>query len=109
MKYVCLIALLCPMTAFAQVNASITNERGGAYIEGELTGYTVQANGQTICTNPLAYGRYIACSGRASASVWVDTYGVLGAYIVVDQEGRALCEDPTVYNDFRGGNYIICE
>ncbi|MEX3016885.1 hypothetical protein [Gymnodinialimonas hymeniacidonis] len=35
--------------------------------------------------------------------------GVLGAYIVVDQDGRSVCEDPEVYNQFRGsGSFILC-
>jgi len=108
-KYVLAAALLCPAFATAQVNVSISDGTGNQYAEGVLTGYTVQANGQTICTDPLAYGRYIACSGRANNRVWVDTNGVLGAYIVVDPQGRQLCEDPSVHLDFRGlGDFISC-
>jgi len=110
MMRILLIALLLPGLAHAQVNASVTDASGGQYVEGELTGYSVQANGKTICTDPLAYGRYVACSGRANKTVWIDTNGTLGAYIVVDQEGRALCEDPSVMNDFRqSGSFIICD
>lgn len=109
MKYAVLAALLCPTFAYGQVNASISDGTRYQYAEGVFSGYTVQANGETICTDPLAYGRYIACSGQASKRVWVNTNGTLGAYIVVDQTGRALCGDPSVLNDFRGsGNLIVC-
>jgi len=109
MRFAIFAAIICPTVVLAQVNASITDATGGAYIEGVLMGYTVQANGQTICDDPIAYGRYIACSGKSSHRVWVDANGTLGAYVVVNENGQALCNDPAVYNDFRGGNYIVCE
>ena len=79
------------------------------FAEGILSGYEVQAGGHTICKNPIAYGRYIACKGRASRRVWVDTNGVLGAYIVVAPNGKPLCSNPEVRNQFRGPtSYIFC-
>lgn len=39
----------------------------------------------------------------------VNTNGVLVGYIV-QKDGRDICEDPTVYIQFRGPqSYIICE
>lgn len=39
----------------------------------------------------------------------VDTNGVLVGY-TVQKDGQVVCEDPTVYIQFRGPqSYIICE
>lgn len=38
----------------------------------------------------------------------VDTNGVLQGY-VVQKDGVTICENPSVWNDFRaGGGYIVC-
>lgn len=92
----------------AQVNTVITDGTQ-PFAEGVLEGYEVQADGRTLCRDPIAYGRYVACNGRATKPVWVETNGVLGAYIVVDQGGRQICEDPSVWKQFRGqGSVIVC-
>ncbi len=97
-----------PTLGFAQVNTVITDGRR-PFSEGRLLGYEVLAGGRTICRNPVAYGRYIRCAGRASRRVWVETNGVLGAYIVVGPSGQRLCSDPMVSNRFRGPkSYILC-
>jgi len=97
------------MMAGAQVNAIIT-DRTGSFAEGVLKGYIVQHQGRVICENPVAWGRYIACSGKASKPVWANTNGVLGGYIVVDKNGKQLCSDPSVSVQFRGPkSYIICD
>ena len=95
--------------ASAQVNTSVTDgTRRPA--EGVLHGYTVQVGGQTLCSDPIAWGRYIACSGRSTHRVWVETNGMLGAYVVIDAQGREVCRDPMVWNQFRGtGSFIVCE
>ncbi len=94
--------------ARAQENTVITDGRQ-PFAEGVLRGYEVQANGKSLCRDPIAYGRYIACSGKSSKRVYVEVNGVLGAYIVVDRRGREVCRDPLVYNKFRGpNNYIVC-
>ena len=39
----------------------------------------------------------------------IDTNGVLKGYTVT-KNGKVVCEDPTVWLDFRGqGNFIVCE
>lgn len=51
----------------------------------------------------------------SAASVWafvharVDTNGVLVGYIVQDSNGKEVCRDPQVWNQFRGPeSYIVC-
>ncbi|CAN1520652.1 hypothetical protein MCELHM10_01087 [Paracoccaceae bacterium] len=45
----------------------------------------------------------------AQVSASVDTNGVLVGY-TVQKNGQVVCEDPTVYIQFRGPqSYIICE
>ena len=108
-RYLALAAfLLSAYPAGAQVNTVITNG-SQPFAEGVLVGYEVQVNGRTLCANPIAYGRYIACNGQASKQVWVESNGVLGAYIVLNREGRQICENPAVWNQFKGQvSYIVC-
>ena len=103
------ILALVPTLALAQVNATVMND-DGPFAEGVLSGYIVQHQGRVICENPVAWGKYIACSGKASKRVWVDTNGTLGAYVVVDKSGKELCTNPSVSIQFRGPkSYIICD
>lgn len=108
-KFAIMAVVLGPVCANAQgVNAVVTDGQT-QFAQGELTNYVVQVDGVTLCENPVAYGRFIACSGTSSTQVWVDTNGVLGAYIVVDHDGRQICSDPEVRNQFRGPtSYISC-
>jgi hypothetical protein len=94
--------------AQAQLNTVILNE-DGPFAEGSLLGYTVQAFGETLCADPVAWGRYIVCGATPRGRVWVETNGTLGAYIVVDAGGNAVCRDPEVWNQFRGSqSFIVC-
>jgi hypothetical protein len=100
---------LAPSISSAQVNTVVT-DGVRPFAEGILSGYEVQADGRTICKNPIVYGRYISCKGRGSRRVSVETNGVLGGYVVVAPHGKPLCSDPTVHNQFRGStSYILCE
>lgn len=102
-------ALSSTVSAGAQVNTVIT-DGDQPFAEGVLVGYEVQVDGRTICSDPVAHGRYISCSGQSLTRVWVESNGVLGAYIVVDPEGRQVCEDPAVWNQFRGQmSFIVCQ
>lgn len=102
-------ALSTTFPAGAQVNTVVT-DGNQQFAEGVLVGYEVQVDGRTLCFNPVAHGRYISCSGQAFQQVWVESNGVLGAYIVVDPQGRQVCEDPAVWNQFRGqASYIVCD
>jgi hypothetical protein len=105
--------------ALAETKAVIT-DGSGLFAEGRLSGYIVQANGKSVCTDPYAIGKYISCASSIAAagqvwrapptSVWADTNGTLGAMVVVDARGAFLCESPTVSVQFRGPNsYILCE
>jgi hypothetical protein len=55
-------------------------------------------------------GCLIAGIGTAIAQVYtkVDTNGVLKGY-TVQKNGKTVCKDPDVWNDFRGqGSFIVC-
>ena len=108
-KLAIVAAAMGAISANAQgVNAVVTDGQM-QFAHGELTNYIVQVDGVTLCENPIAYGRYIACSGASSKQVWVNTNGVLGTYVVVDEQGRQMCSDPEVRNQFRGPtSYITC-
>jgi hypothetical protein len=59
----------------------------------------------------FAVGLTLALATTAIAQVraTVDTNGVLIGYIV-QKDGRTVCQNPTVYNQFRGPeSYIVCE
>lgn len=102
------VMIVAPSVGFAQINTVVTDGTR-AFAEGILSGYVVQVNGRTICKNPVVYGRYIACKGKGSRRVRVETNGVLGAYVVVAPNGKLLCSDPMVHNQFRGSeSYILC-
>jgi hypothetical protein len=107
------------IASVADVNVVVT-DGSGRFSEGKLEGYVVQARGETICQNPYAIGKYISCERSLAVAgqvwtappkqVWVDTNGVLGAMVVVDERGAALCESPSVSIQFRGPtSYILCE
>ena len=56
-------------------------------------------------------GLTIGLGSAAVAQVFatVDTNGVLQGYIV-QKEGREICRNPMVFNQFRGpDSYIVCE
>lgn len=49
-------------------------------------------------------------AGIAAAQVYatVDTNGILKGY-TVQKNGRTVCKDPEVWNDFQGqGSFIVC-
>lgn len=103
------VILLSASPVWAQINTVIT-DGSRPFSEGVLVGYEVQMDGRALCTNPVVHGRYIACNGQATKQVWVESNGVLGAYIVVDSEGRQVCENPMIWNQFRGQvSYIVCD
>lgn len=55
-------------------------------------------------------GVLLAGAGAAIAQVvaTVDTDGVLQGY-TVQKDGRDICRDPMVWNEFRGqGSFIVC-
>lgn len=59
------------------------------------------------------FGLFLGLSltaGVAQVFVKVPTNGVLKGYIVQDKNGKEVCRDPGVWNEFRGPeSYIICE
>ncbi|WP_137109338.1 hypothetical protein [Rhodobacter sp. SY28-1] len=106
------------IAGLADVNAVVTDGTG-RFSEGRLEGYVVQAKGTTICHDPYAIGKYISCTrslavagqvwSAPSKQVWINTNGVLGAMVVVDETGAAICESPSVSIQFRGpASYILC-
>lgn len=117
--FVAQVLIFAAPSASAQMNTVIT-DGGSPFAEGVLNGYVVQANGQVICNDPFVIGRYISCRDQISRDgmtwhasshqqVWVETNGVLGAVIVVDRNGSTVCQDPMVWNQFRGPlSYIVC-
>jgi len=117
---ICVAAFFAGTAAvFAQVNTVITDGTA-PFAEGILKDYVVQANGADICATPYVIGRYVSCRNQVTAGgetwvvpskqrVWVETNGTLGGMIVVDENGRDICSDPQVWNQFRGPlSYIIC-
>lgn len=55
----------------------------------------------------LLFSPALALAVGVAASV--DTNGVLEGY-VVQKNGVTICENPVVWNDFRGGGgYIVCD
>lgn len=106
--------------AQAQVTAVVTDGLR-PFAEGVLQSYHVQAGGRTICTDPYVIGRYISCTDSVRAAgqtwvaesrkkVWIETNGILGGMVVIDANGRTICDDPMVWNQFRGPtSYIQCD
>lgn len=117
---VALVSSIVAMPACGEVNAVIT-DGGAPFSEGILNGYYVQLKGETLYVNPFVVGRYISCKDHVKASgavyaakrfgrVWVDTNGKLGGMVVVGQRDEVLCQDPTVWNSFKGqASYIVCD
>lgn len=57
--------------------------------------------GALLLSPVLAYAVGVAAA--------IDTNGVLEGY-VVQRNGETICENPTVWNDFRNGRgYIVCD
>lgn len=62
----------------------------------------------------FAAGVLVGMTGLSIAAATVvakvDTNGVLAGYIV-QKDGAEICRDPTVWNQFQGGedSYIICD
>ena len=122
MKRLIIISSLIASTtvALAQANAVVTDGQQ-LFAEGVLLGYQVQDSSGTICSNPYVVGKYISCkktitisgetfTAKSKKKVWVDTNGTLGAMVVIDKNGRKICSDPSVWNEFRGStSYIVCE
>lgn len=118
-EFVSMAFMLWATVAMAQVNAVVTNGET-PFAEGVLKDYVIQVSGRAICSHPFAIGRYISCKDHVRAAgmvwhvpsdqqVWVDTNGVLGAMIVMDENGNEACHDPVVWNKFRGSlSYIVC-
>ena len=60
-------------------------------------------------THARSTGIAFATSATAQVGASVDTNGVLFGY-VVQKDGQTICENPNVYNQFRGPqSYIICD
>lgn len=75
------------------------------FAEGVMTGWDLQVDGVTLCSNPYVIGRYITCgtaltiSGKTyqadtTTRVWPETNGQLGAMAIVGNAGRIACTDP---------------
>jgi hypothetical protein len=100
----------------ADVNVVVT-DGSGRFSEGWLEGVVVEKDGETICAEPYAIGKYISCRDRITVEnqvwtapvkpVWVETSGVLGAMVVVDAEGALVCESPMVSLNLRGPEDVI--
>lgn len=57
----------------------------------------------------LFIGLSLTVAAAEGFAVKVPTNGVLEGYIV-QKDGKDVCRNPTVYNEFRGADsYIVCE
>ena len=106
------------IAGLADVNVVVT-DGNGRFAEGRLDGFLVQKDGKTLCATPYAIGKYISCRGSIAVGgrvwtapdrpVWAETSGVLGAMVVLDDEGAVVCESPMVEVNFRNpANIITC-
>ena len=55
------------------------------------------------------FGLFVSVA-YAQMAVRVPTNGKLIGYVVQDADGREVCRDPSVWNNFRGpDSFIVCE
>jgi hypothetical protein len=102
-----LVLLATTSVAMAQMPPLNTVITDGThpFAEGVMTGWDLQVDGVTLCSNPYVIGRYITCgtaltiSGKTyqadtTTRVWPETNGQLGAMAIVDSAGGIACTDP---------------
>ena len=110
------------LSAQDRISANFIDASGSPFSEGALQDYYVRNSfGQLVCANPFVIGKYISCSPQIEVEgvtykadrdnpVYANTSGGLLGYMVIAKDGLIVCEDPTVYPQFRGPeSYIECE
>ncbi len=109
---------------FAQAQSqplmTVITDGNRPFAEGTMTGYIVQVDGLTLCTDPYVIGRYISClptitvdgqtwTVEKTGQVWAETNGMLGGMMILDNAGRPACSDPMTSIQFRGpDSYVYC-